>query len=372
MKSFSLITLIIITLFMVLPSKAEENYLTNIQPGQTSTKFEPGALIRLQDGRYAIIEKYLINGDLQTNLGIVISPEGLIRNDPQNGTVTLISPEMTQEEASPELTQSAKSPAPEESVALSTPAQTVINETSSPSAKPAMPDEVIAPSLQPKQTPILEKADQSTMPNASETPEKQAQPQAAQKHLTIAEMIPLTAAKQPQKPENQQPKPAPTASPKQEEKKPLPEKQKTQPAKQKTAKPRPGQELRIPPEAVKTGNLDFLEGCWQGTRPEYYSKRSIRECFCFGSAGKNGKRHVVDPLGHRTCIGATSAKLSKNGILSVTSQGAACDDGERWGSAEMICQNSGPKTPCSWVFRDANNGRQSYTIPFVRVESCGR
>lgn len=133
-----------------------------------------------------------------------------------------------------------------------------------------------------------------------------------------------------------------------------------------------GQEMRIPPEAAKTGNLDFLEGCWQGTRPEYFSKRIIRECFCFGANGKNGKRKVFDPQYAGMCIGATRARLSKSGVLSVTSSGAACTNGERWGQAEMECRNSGPRTPCSWLFRDARNGRQAYEIPFVRVESCER
>ncbi|MCR5814612.1 MAG: hypothetical protein K6G15_09000 [Desulfovibrio sp.] len=137
-------------------------------------------------------------------------------------------------------------------------------------------------------------------------------------------------------------------------------------------RPKVGEELQIPKESAKTGNLDFLEGCWQGTRPEYYSKRTIYECFCFGQHGKNGKRRVIDPQGKRRCVGGTQARLSGNGILHVRSQGAVCSDGERWGQAEMTCRGKGQHTPCSWVFRDANGGQQSYEIPFVRVEQCGR
>lgn len=137
-------------------------------------------------------------------------------------------------------------------------------------------------------------------------------------------------------------------------------------------KPKAGQALRIPPEAVKTGDLSFLEGCWQGTRPEYFSKRTIKECFCFNSGGKTGKRWVNDFSYGRNCIGAARATMSGNGVLSVRSDGAACSDGERWGRADMVCRNSGQNTPCSWVFGDAGNGTQSYQIPFVRVESCRR
>ncbi|MBQ7607761.1 MAG: hypothetical protein IJU76_07290 [Desulfovibrionaceae bacterium] len=136
--------------------------------------------------------------------------------------------------------------------------------------------------------------------------------------------------------------------------------------------PRIGEELSIPKEALATGNLDFLEGCWQGTRPEYFSKRTIYECFCFGKSGGRGKRRVIDPQGHRRCVGASAARLSGNGVLHVSSQGAVCSDGERWGQAEMTCRGKGQHTPCSWIFRDANSGHQAYEIPFVRVQSCGR
>lgn len=136
---------------------------------------------------------------------------------------------------------------------------------------------------------------------------------------------------------------------------------------------RSGDPLRIPEEAVNTGNLSFLEGCWQGTRPEYFTKRTVKECFCFNADGRGGKRRVYDiTQGNRMCVGATRANLSRKGVLSVTSSGAVCNDGERWGAARMICRNSGPRTPCSWVFTDANNGTQAYEIPFIRVQSCGR
>lgn len=134
-----------------------------------------------------------------------------------------------------------------------------------------------------------------------------------------------------------------------------------------------GKPLRIPPDAIKTGNLSFLEGCWEGTRPEYYTKRIVKECFCFSAGGKYGKRRINDTAyGGRQCIGATHATLSGSGVLSVTSQSMACSDGAHWGAAMMTCRNSGPSTPCSWIFTDARNGRQAYIIPFIRVESCRR
>ena len=184
----------------------------------------------------------------------------------------------------------------------------------------------------------------------------------------------------PDKPKvNTEPKPQPnkkgaeksTPAVKQEPKVEQKQKPVAQPEKPKP-KPRIGEYLRIPPEAIKTGNLDFLEGCWQGTRPEYYTKRTIYECFCFGKQGSSGKRKVFDPTGGRRCVGSTSANLGLNGILNVTSSGAVCSDGERWGQAQMTCRGRGEHTPCSWVFKDANGGKQAYEIPFVRVQACGR
>ncbi len=210
-----------------------------------------------------------------------------------------------------------------------------------------------------------------------------------EEHPTLWSMLPLSdvgekksEAEQKQK-EKAKEKPKENAKEKQKEnvkekqkEKPVAQapgrKQEEKPEKPKKRPPRIGEELSIPKEAVKTGNLDFLEGCWQGTRPEYFSKRTIYECFCFGKNGGRGKRRVIDPEGHRRCVGGSSARLGSNGVLMVSSQGAVCSDGERWGQAEMTCRGKGQHTPCSWVFRDANSGQQAYEIPFVRVQSCGR
>ncbi|MBQ7617889.1 MAG: hypothetical protein IJS50_03345 [Desulfovibrio sp.] len=176
------------------------------------------------------------------------------------------------------------------------------------------------------------------------------------------EKVARQAKEEPKKPKEEQPKSA----------EPTPKKERPQPQPKEKPRPRIGEALSIPPQAARTGNLDFLEGCWQGTRPEYYSKRTITECFCFGKGGQGGKRRVIDPSYRRRCVGATQARLDQRGVLFVQSEGAVCSDGERWGQAQMTCRGQGKQTPCSWVFKDANGGQQSYAIPFVRVESCGR
>ena len=201
------------------------------------------------------------------------------------------------------------------------------------------------------------------VPGQRKTPKQETANAVKPTHPNEPNVKPNKAQEKPVKPTKQEakaePKPKNTHEPK-----PIPPKEKP--------KPKMGEYLHIPPEAVATGNLDFLEGCCQGTRPEYYTKRSFYDCFCFGINGSGGKRKIIDPSGGRRCVGSTTANLNRNGVLNVSSSGAVCSDGERWGQAEMTCRGKGQHTPCSWVFKDANGGRQAYEIPFVRVQACGR
>lgn len=385
-KSFlALLCLFCFMPFTVLAADA----LVNIAPGQSSLGFAPGSVITLPDGRQTIIMEVLPNGDFATDLGINISPEGIIKSGEQSGQSVRLDPNFSAQ-------QNVSITTPETKIAI-------------PDTKTAIPDAKLPEKEEQKEKPALpDQAVAVPAPATMKEPEKNAQPAKVEQGnkngqtppkikieetLTLAEMLPLTSIdpKKTEKPEAEQQVKQPKTEKKVQEKKtpanreshekqppqkkeasqkPEPKKNASQPPKHKKAAV--GEEMRIPEDAIKSGKLDFLEGCWQGTRPEYYSKRTVKECFCFGAGGKSGKRRIYDAKGGRMCVGATRAHLSQNGVLSVTSEGAACSDGERWGSAEMVCKNSGPRTPCSWVFHDANNGRQAYTIPFVRVEQCGR
>lgn len=385
-KSF--LALLCIFCLVALPALAAQDSLVNIAPEQGSRGFAPGAVITLPDGRQTIIMEVLPNGDFATDLGINISPDGIIKSGEQSGQSVIIAPEFSAQ-------QNVAIPAPETKIVV-------------PETKTAIPDAKLPEKEEQKEKAALPGSSVAVpAPAINKEPEKKPQPAVVEQKnkkelaqpekeetLTLAEMLPLTSIdpKKTEKPKEEQQVKQPKTEKKAQEKeapkkqeahekpaqkkkeavqKPEPEKQAAQqPPKQKKAAV--GEEMRIPQEAIKSGKLDFLEGCWQGTRPEYFSKRTVKECFCFGAGGKSGKRRIYDVKGGRMCVGATRAHLSKSGVLSVTSEGAACNDGERWGSAEMVCRNSGPRTPCSWVFHDANNGRQAYTIPFVRVEQCGR
>lgn len=357
--------------FACMQAFAAEDTLINIKPsrpmpGVAAPRYAPGVVIRLPDGRQGTIETVLPNGNFRTDLGVILLPDGTIAGQPDHSAV-IISPEA--QETIPEVLETPK--AEELPKAEDT---TVTKPETLPALLPGVADETQA---LPKGT----ETPKATVTAPAVTAPENTVPE-AQKGLTLAELLPLTAATQSQPQVKSKEEPAQVTVPKEDKKKPeakTPQKeavkkpeQKETPQAKKQEKAKTGQELHIPEEAIKTGKLDFLEGCWEGRRPEYYSKRIIRECFCFDANGGSGKRRIFDIQGERTCIGSSRASLSKNGVLSVTSQGAACDDGERWGQAEMVCRSNGAKSPCSWVFKDAQNGRQTYTIPFVKVESCRR
>lgn len=368
MKKFIIVAMLL-TLFSPLSAKAAEDSLTNLEKSSLPSTMAPGAVILMPDGSQSVIISTLPNGDFLTDLGISISPQGLVQDGEFKGQTVQLDPELIP------LVEPGSVPGPAQPEA-----DTRVNIKPDPKALPAPSNAQAQKKPEAGQEAPKAEAPKTVTPPAKVTPEEE-------KALTLAQMLPLTRIEEEkrngvQKPQEKNKVQTPKIV---EEKKnsvpTTPEKgkaqtmtknpEKAQKTPAKTVRQKPGEALRIPPEAAKTGNLSFLEGCWQGTRPEYYSKRIIKECFCFGENGGSGKRRIFDGP-KRMCIGASSAHLSANGVLSVTSNGAACNDGERWGSAEMVCRNSGPRTPCSWVFTDANNGRQSYEIPFVRVESCGR
>lgn len=195
------------------------------------------------------------------------------------------------------------------------------------------------------------------------------------KVLSPADFLVKTPEKKPEPPKEPEKKPAPVKEP---EKKPVPptkepekkseppkEPEKKLPPVKQPKKPAKNDPLMIPEEAKKTGSLDFLEGCWKGTRPEYHTKRIVTERFCFDKRGI-GKRTINDPTGGQQCVGPTVADMRKNGSLHMSSESAPCTSGEEWGAAEMVCTGEGNSTPCTWKFPDINGAQQSYKIHFVR------
>jgi hypothetical protein len=219
---------------------------------------------------------------------------------------------------------------------------------------PDLPDRVI---VLPEQKPDA-KEPVKEVPQTPERPETVVTPQTKNGTtvLSPADFLPMT--EDPQKKDRQAEAPLKKKEP--QAVKP-PEKQA-----EKKEKAQKGEPLKIPPDAAKTGSLDFLEGCWVGTRPEYTSKRIVTERFCFDKNGK-GKRFILDPKHAGECVGATQAVVNSDGVLQMRSEEMFCSRGDKWGASEMLCRGEGEQTPCSWVFKDiTGNPRQSYSIRFVR------
>jgi hypothetical protein len=149
--------------------------------------------------------------------------------------------------------------------------------------------------------------------------------------------------------------------------------------------------VRIPPSAVKTGDLSFFEGCWLARRPAHPSERIsgkplpgefllgllsaqyayaicgtiITERFCFDKNG-NGRRTIQDPGLAGTCTGASRGRFDAQGRLIVTSEQGYCTGGAVWGPADMVCEGEGNATPCFWRFPGLGGATQSYRISLVR------
>jgi hypothetical protein len=222
--------------------------------------------------------------------------------------------------------------------------------------QPEQPQTQPAPAPEQPQAPLVPPPTVVIVPPAPEaaTPEKKdATPLTPESFL-------LSSPEPEKKPESK-----PEEKPAQAEKKP--EKPPKEPKKpEKAEAPKKGDFLKIPEEAKKTGKLDFLEGCWVGTRPEYRTKRIITERFCFGKDGV-GKRFIEDPGYAGRCVGATKALMNQGGTLRMQSEKMYCTDtSSNWGGSEMTCQGEGDQTPCTWIFTDSGGGRQSYSIRFVR------
>jgi hypothetical protein len=243
---------------------------------------------------------------------------------------------------------------------------------------PAAPQSPVPPSVQvPRVTapqvvivPDAAQPVEPAKPDAPVTPEETVvtpsvpvAPRMEPERLTPGSFLPVTP--EPERREPQKKEPDKTAEP---AKKEPPTKELARAEKKETPQePRKGDPLRIPEQAKQSGNLDFLEGCWVGTRPEYHTKRIVTERFCFDDKG-TGKRFIIDPGVAGQCVGATRALLNQGGVLTMQSDKMYCTNtGENWGASDMTCRGEGEHTPCTWEFRDiSGTPRQSYSIRFVR------
>ena len=128
-----------------------------------------------------------------------------------------------------------------------------------------------------------------------------------------------------------------------------PEKPKTQPTLTKepprTAeqiKPKSGAPLHIPPDAAKTGDLSFLEGCWHGGCPY---DATFTQRFCFDKNG-SGKRTIDDQSRYGKCAGAAKGSFDAQGRLIITNERAPCTKRGFYCSDVTTCEKKDNATSC--------------------------
>ena len=107
-------------------------------------------------------------------------------------------------------------------------------------------------------------------------------------------------------------------------------------------------ELDIPDDAERTGNLDFLEGCWISetglTNRDTGQPVTVRYCF---DANGNGSREVLDIRG--PCQGRATARMRPDGSLAIDIGEAPCSFGDvAYVDGLVVCtEGTDGKTHCN-------------------------
>jgi hypothetical protein len=230
---------------------------------------------------------------------------------------------------------------------------------------PQPPDRIVQiPDLQQETAPQKEK---TVPPDATPTPESPAELEPGKQpslmdFLLTTPLVPDKTPSEPMAEKDKQPSKALSGEPRKTPDKARPEEPKVQPLpKTAQAKPKPGVPLSIPPDAAKTGDLSFLEGCWRGNPPEFYSKRIITVRLCFDKNG-NGKQLIDDPQAGQ-CVGATKGNFGAKGLLRFTSEKSPCTNGSAYSPTTITCEGEGNATVC---FVGVIDAKQNFRIPFVR------
>lgn len=253
-------------------------------------------------------------------------------------------------------------------------------------AVPTIPVIPVAPEL-PK-SPDKEKKDiivtpvkpvQPVKPEEKVEPKITEVPKTEDKLLTPADFLPTT----PEKKAPEKAKPKPKEDPKQgktekapkeaQPEKTKPEKAEVKPEKADPKKDKPraekkkGEALSIPADAGKTGNMDFLEGCWRGRLSGRAGSQVIDNMgsrFCFDANGK-GKHYLYDPKRNETCVGSANGGVKPDGTLRVDFDNLYCPSGETWypqGDKYMTCRDGGNGADCKWYYK----GKPRPTGPYYR------
>jgi hypothetical protein len=111
-------------------------------------------------------------------------------------------------------------------------------------------------------------------------------------------------------------------------------------------------ELGIPPQALKNGSVDFLNGRWKAGAgiQDAQTGKPLRLDYAF----QNGQGRVRVRRGDGIeCSGTVAAEM-RNGGLAITSQGPArCNDGGSYKLPEVLCRQGSQSTAdCNGIYQN--------------------
>ncbi|MBC7953173.1 MAG: hypothetical protein H7Z12_15305 [Rhodospirillaceae bacterium] len=109
-----------------------------------------------------------------------------------------------------------------------------------------------------------------------------------------------------------------------------------------------GSALVIPPSARQTGDLSFLDGCWNNDTGLQNAKTGERVTvlYCFDRVGGGNVNYRERA---KACTGSVLARIDGAGTLSISVGSASCNDGQSYATEFVRCQSKDDgRADCHW------------------------
>lgn len=127
----------------------------------------------------------------------------------------------------------------------------------------------------------------------------------------------------------------------------------------KDKKPELGDKIQIPKDAMASGKLDFLEGCWKSGKQTAHTwdsneTHSIFTRICFDRNGR-GQQAIQGDKG--TYVGAVTGKIINNQLIIHTGRAYGGKKDEYYTPSDIICEGTGSTTQCKSKSVNPRNSR---------------
>lgn len=132
-----------------------------------------------------------------------------------------------------------------------------------------------------------------------------------------------------------------------------------------------GETLGIPQEAAASGDASFLEGCWHVVNPTGIV--SDTSCYCFDAQGAGQRIMAPNGASRVTCNGPSQAKIDQNGNLWFSASTLNCSNGGTINGYQFVCRNNGAQAICRYIVPGVKgNAGPRHDGMLTRVQSCSR